>query len=38
LAEHFFSERPRDFGARVGGWLEEWKKENSPSLAEELVT
>jgi CHAD domain-containing protein len=38
LAEHFFAERPRDFGARVGGWLEEWKKENSPSLAKALVT
>jgi CHAD domain-containing protein len=38
LAEHFFAERPRDFAGRVGGWLEEWRKESSPSLAEALVT
>ena len=38
LAEHFFAERPRDFGARVGARLEEWKKESAPSLAEALVT
>ncbi len=38
LAEHFFAERPRDFGARVGSWLEQWKKEASQSLAEALVT
>jgi len=24
LAERFFAERPRDFGARIMGWLEEW--------------
>jgi CHAD domain-containing protein len=24
LAERFFAERPRDFGARVMGWLDEW--------------
>jgi len=38
LAQHFFAERARDFGARLGGWLKEWKKESSPSIAEELVT
>lgn len=38
LAEHFFAERPRNFAGRIGGWLEEWKKESSPSLAEALVS
>src|SRR5437660_1478502 len=37
LAEHFFAERPRDFGARVASWLKDWENETSPSLAEELV-
>jgi CHAD domain-containing protein len=37
LAEHFFAERPRDFGARVATWLKDWENETSPSLAEELV-
>jgi hypothetical protein len=37
LAEHFFAERPRDFGARVASWLEDWEDETSPALAEELV-
>ena len=37
LAEHFFAERPRDFGARVASWLEDWEDETSPSLAQELV-
>src|SRR5882672_2600451 len=37
LAEHFFAERPRDFGARVGGWLKDWENETAPSLAEALV-
>jgi CHAD domain-containing protein len=38
LAEHFFAERPRDFGARVGSWLKEWESKSSHSLAEALVT
>jgi len=38
LAEHFFAERPRDFGKRVATWLEEWEEKASPSIAEALVT
>ncbi len=38
LAEHFFAERPRDFGARVASWLKDWENETAPSLVEELVT
>jgi CHAD domain-containing protein len=38
LAEHFFAERPRDFGARVGSGLKEWESKSSHSLAETLVT
>ena len=37
LAEHFFAERPRDFGARAATWLEDWENKKSPSLAEELI-
>ena len=37
LAERFYSERPRDFGARVGAWLERWAVTNSPSMTEPLV-
>jgi len=37
LAERFFSERPRDFGRRIAGWLENWIDTKSPSLAEKLV-
>ena len=38
LAERFCAERPRDFGERIAGWLEEWEKATAPSLAEKLVT
>ena len=38
LAEHFFAERPRDFGARIASWLKDWEHEIAPSLAEALVT
>ena len=38
LAQHFFAERPRDFGARVGSWLQQWEGKSSHSLAEALVT
>jgi len=38
LAEHFFAERPRDFGCRVASWLEEWEGKSSHSLAKALVT
>jgi CHAD domain-containing protein len=37
LAEHFFAERPRDFGERLATWLEDWENKTSPSLAETLV-
>ncbi len=36
LAEHFFAERPRDFGERIGGWLEDWENDASPSIPKEL--
>lgn len=38
LAEHFFAERPRDFGCRVRSWLQDWEGKSSHSLAEALVT
>jgi CHAD domain-containing protein len=38
LAEHFFAERPRDFGARVTSWLQDWQGKSSHSLEEALVT
>src|ERR1700746_1216665 len=38
LAEHFFAERPRDFGSRVLSWLQEWEGKSSHSLAKALVT
>jgi CHAD domain-containing protein len=38
LAQHFFAERPRDFGSRVTSWLQSWEGKSSPSLAEALVT
>jgi CHAD domain-containing protein len=38
LAEHFFAERPRDFGSRVTTWLQEWEGKSSHSLAKALVT
>ncbi len=37
LAEHFFAERPRDFGERIGGWLEDWENHASPSIPEKLL-
>ncbi len=37
LGEHFYTERPRDFGARMTSWLDNWIVEKSPSLAEALV-
>jgi CHAD domain-containing protein len=38
LAERFFSERPRDFGARISTWLDGWAQAPSPSVAEALVS
>jgi CHAD domain-containing protein len=37
LAEHFFAERPRDFGSRVTSWLQEWAGKSSHSLSKALV-
>ena len=37
LAEHFFAERPRDFGKRIDAWLEDWENDESPSIPKELV-
>ncbi len=37
LADHFFAERPRDFGARVAGWLQEWNHSDTKSVAAALV-
>ena len=36
LAEHFFAERPRDFGARIASWLEDWENDAEPSIPKEL--
>jgi hypothetical protein len=38
LAEHFFAERPRDFGARVASWLEDWENKTARPLVKALVT
>jgi CHAD domain-containing protein len=38
LADHFFAERPRDFGARLASWLEDWENDESSSILEKLVT
>ncbi|HST30144.1 MAG TPA: CHAD domain-containing protein [Chthoniobacterales bacterium] len=38
LAEHFFAERPRDFGDRIARWLEDWENDTSPSIPKQLVT
>lgn len=37
LAERFFAERPRDFGARVMSWLEEWHDSRPGSVAVALA-
>ena len=37
LAEHFFAERPRDFGDRVATWLKDWENDESPSILQELL-
>ena len=38
LAQHFFAERPRDFGCRIATCLQDWDDKSSQSLAEALVT
>ena len=37
LAEHFFAERPRDFGERLATWLKDWENNASPSIPKELI-
>ena len=37
LAEHFFDERPRDFGNRLSGWLQQWIRGKAPNVADALV-
>jgi CHAD domain-containing protein len=37
LAAHFFDERPRDFGNRLGGWLLHWIKGEAPTVADALI-
>jgi CHAD domain-containing protein len=38
LAEHFFAERPRDFGDRLATWLKDWEEnDRSLSIMEELL-
>jgi len=37
LSEHFFAERPSDFGERLAAWLDDWENKTSPSIAEALV-
>ena len=36
LGEHFFAERPRDFGDRIATWLKEWEQKGSPRTAEKI--
>jgi CHAD domain-containing protein len=37
LGERFYTERPRHFGARITGWLDNWIGDKSPSLANALA-
>ena len=37
LAERFFEERPRDFGRRLGTWLQQWLRGEAPTVADALV-
>ena len=37
LAEHFFAERPRDFGDRIATWLKDWENDDAPSIPEKLL-
>jgi CHAD domain-containing protein len=38
LGQHFFAERPRDFGSRLTSWLTVWEGRASPSLSVALVS
>src|SRR5437899_10859322 len=37
LEERLFKERPRDFGHRLGIWLQQWLRGEAPSVADALV-
>jgi CHAD domain-containing protein len=37
LAKRFFEERPRDFGHRLGTWLQQWLRGEAPTVADALV-
>src|SRR5437763_16143972 len=37
LAERFFEERPRDFGHRLGSWLQQWLRGGAATVADALV-
>jgi len=37
LAERFLEERPRDFGRRLGTWLQQWVRGEAPTVADALV-
>ena len=37
LGQHFFAERPRDFGSRLKSWLTAWESRTSAPLAKVLV-
>jgi len=37
LAERFFEERPRDFGHRLGTWLQQWLRGQAPTVADAMV-
>jgi CHAD domain-containing protein len=38
LAEHFYAERPRDFGHQIASWLDDWCDRKSASVADALVS
>jgi hypothetical protein len=38
LGQHFFAERPRDFGSRLTNWLNAWEGRASPSIAVTVVS
>ena len=37
LAGRFFEERARDFGHRLGTWLQQWLRGEAPTVADALV-
>src|SRR5436309_2740270 len=37
LAQGFFEERPRDFGHRLGTWLQQWLRGEAPTVADALI-